>query len=139
MTTMFDVERFISMPTRELGSYLDTLPDGPFGRPTPASLMRLIGMLDELGEVHAIYVVVWAVEAGVPTIADEIVRLVRRMTDRGGQYTLLRCLGLARDLAQHHIDEVDAIHTASPHFILEGGIEELKAAWTKSRSDTGKT
>ncbi len=127
----FSPEVFLATQGPALGRYLDSVTQDEATRPTSKQLLLLLNHIDELGEIHAIYVVMLSLETGVPCLAGTIVRLIRRCQDRGGQFTLTQALAVANDLSQSHIDEVEAISAATPHFILEGGLAELKAAWRK--------
>lgn len=130
MTARFDPTVFRAINPNDISIYLNSLPQDR-SKPEKADLDALINDIFALSEVHSIYVAIWAVDAGDPLPADTVVELLRRCQDRGGQHTLARVLSDAKDLSQHHIDQVEAIHAASPYFILEDGLAELKEAWRK--------
>lgn len=132
MTARFDAEAFRRTAPNQVSIYLNSLGEElEWAKPTRADLEMLLKELFDLSEVHSIYLAHWAIEAGTPLPADTVVELLRRCQDRGGQFTLTQVLSESKDLAQRHIEEVEELHASSPHFILAGGLAELKEKWSR--------
>lgn len=131
MMARFDAAMFRNVSPNDVSIYLNSLPQGDASNPTRVELDALVKDIFDLSEVHSIYVALWAVDAGAPLPADTVVELLRRCRDRGGQFTLTQVLSDSKDLAQRHIEEVEELHASSPHFILAGGLAELKEQWSR--------
>jgi hypothetical protein len=127
MTVAFSESTFFSLSGLPLGEYVDSISASGYQGLDEQTIRALLGRLESMSGVHAIYVLWWAVKFGIPGLGEHAVRLICRSTlSVGERASAFRLACEIPDLKVEHVEFVEKAGLPNTFDVISDNTSELR-------------